>query len=85
MLGCVCPATEGRHEFKSIMTESVAPSTELLETCGVSGLEDSDDIAKIIIALSRRRYAVVCQACGMNAGCGDDNTGKTEVKSDAGK
>jgi len=61
-----------QHNFKPMLVETAPPSIDELQAVGVNdggdpGDEmsfDADDRVKLILAMSRRRYNVVCEACG---------------------
>jgi len=69
-VGCSCPANKnGIHEFESVILESTAPEgdqfKDMLTTLAVQ-MED-ETLLKLVVAMSHRKYAVVCSACGMVA------------------
>ena len=78
MQGNVCPANvqTGSHKFKQMMVESIPPSEEAITAVGINdggspGEEtsfDADDRCKLILAITTRKYAIVCEACGFFAG-----------------
>ena len=74
MNGSKCPANvDGSHDFKPVMVESIPPDSDIINAAGISdegddGGFDADDRVKLILALTTRRYAVVCSACGLHAG-----------------
>lgn len=76
MQGCTCKANEdGAHKFKPMMVESVPPVSSLMETIGINDSDgdgnpnfDADDRTKLILALTTRKYAIVCESCGFFAG-----------------
>ena len=55
------------HVFKGFMVSCDPPTESLLNSVNAENLEDGDDLAKVILALSSRRYQVVCTECGMVA------------------
>ena len=75
--GSGCQANNGgEHKFKPMMVESIPPSSDAMANVGINeggdpGDEmsfDADDRVKLILALTTRRYAIVCEACGFFAG-----------------
>lgn len=63
-----CPTSGEAHDIESFMVESIPPSTDVIEACAVNEFDDADNMAKVIVALSKRRYLVACKACGLVLG-----------------
>jgi hypothetical protein len=74
MQGCSCSVGGGEHKFKPMMVESVPPDVNAMSSVGINDVAitddgfDADDRCKLILALTTRRYAIICEACGASAG-----------------
>lgn len=75
MQGCVCPVTGKEHKFKPMMVESLPPDNGSMGAVGINDVNpgedggfDADERTQLILALTIRRYSIVCEACGAVAG-----------------
>jgi hypothetical protein len=65
--GTVCPANKtGMHTFDSFILESTTQDNEQFKNMvtTLSEAVEDDTLVKLVVAMSHRKYAVVCSACG---------------------
>ena len=88
MQGCACATTGKEHKFRPMMVESTPPDNSAMSEIGINdqnpdeGGFDADERCKLVLALTTRRYLIVCEACGASAG---GFVGKVEDPSDSPK
>ena len=74
MQGCACPVTGKGHSFKPMMVESIPPDPQQVGSVGINDQDpgdggfDADDRTRLILAMTTRRYSIVCESCGAIAG-----------------